>query len=88
MENYKCVVEFFKWGRKNKLSWVRVTSPTGKGILVNLYYKRKQELSQRDVSFLKGISTGREWPEKNIKTFSIEVMKRFLEIAEKEKEND
>lgn len=86
MENekkYKCKMEFFRWGKKsNPLSWIRITSPTGKQILINIKFDREIPLNKESSNFLEALAQGEEWPKKNFKMYSNKTLKRFLEISE------
>ena len=82
-KKYKCKMEFFRWGKKsNPLSWIRITSPTGKQILINIKFQRETPLPKKDVGFLEILAQGEEWPKKNFKMYSNKILKRFLEISE------
>lgn len=82
IKTYSCVMEFFRWGKKsNPLSWIRITSPTGNSVLINMKYNRKNELDPSSISFLESLSSGKEWPEKNKKQYPFQTLNKFLTIS-------
>lgn len=83
-KKYKCRMEYFRWGKKsNPLSWMRITSPTGNAILINVYFQREVPLPKKDISFLEALANGDEWPKKNFKLYSNDTLQRFLEVSKK-----
>lgn len=81
-QSFKCTLEFFRWGNKtNPLSWIRITSPTKKQVLINISFQRSNPLEKKDIAFLELLAKGKEWPKKNEKEYTNSVLKRFLEIS-------
>ncbi len=81
-KKFKCILEFFRWGSKTKpLSWVRITSPTGNQILINISFQRQVPLPKKDIAFLEILAKGKEWPKKNEKMYTNSILQRFLDIS-------
>jgi len=83
MKKYKCIMKYFRWKKSsNPLSWISITSPTGKEVLINIKLHREIPLSKENVVFLEKLAKGDEWPKKNVVEYSKETLKRFLDISE------